>query len=224
MFWKLLASNGHTFKGRVQRILLAFIMSFLIFVPFKLQAAPPIIMGGVTLYNDPLEEVVGHDFASLLGSLDGVSVHGFFRGNFYHDYFYYRFGFNTEIAFPKKVQDGGLTYKLSQKRVEIPITIGASLWTAKSRFYMGAGVSFNFYELVVDLDSGAKQRFQVRGLARTQHIGLMFDLTKKLRFYIEMNWLQAPIKGKHKIENFGETSIIISPNYHRIYLGIGWSL
>ena len=218
----LLISRMMRFNSK--HILLVLTISFLTPGNFKLDAAPPIIMGGVAWYNDPIEDVVGNDFASLLGNLDGVALHGFFRGNFYHDYFYYRFGFNTEIAFPKKVKDGDLTYKLNQTRAEIPVTIGASLWTPISRFYMGAGFSFNFYELVVDLEQGAKQRFLARGLARTQHIGLMFNLTKKLRFYIEMNWLQASIKGRHKIEEFGETNLILSPNYHRLYFGVGWQL
>ena len=187
-----------------------------------LYSAPPTYKLGASLYNDDLEPVIG-DLADSIGNIEGLSSHAFYRKAFYNNLFFYRGGISIDYAFPKKVDNFGTEYTLSQYRMELPFVIGASQWTARSRIYLGAGFSFNYYQLDIVIEDKFEQQYTALGISSNQVLGILVDYTKKTQVYLELNWLEASMKGEYKAGK-DKIDLFINPKYQRVYFGISRKL
>ena len=180
----------------------------------------PLFGTSATWYSDPTDSVVGNDLSRVTGNVDGFSMKLYMRDTFFKEYFFYRIGCSGDISIPKTIIDGSIEYKMAQRRAEIPLTMGASLWTKNSRFYLGFGFSYNFYELSFKINRGADQIFKADGLARVVYLGLLFDLTPKIKFHTELIFLESAIKGENEFVNVESVDLVINPRYTRVYIGI----
>ena len=183
-----------------------------------LHSAPPTYKVGASLYNDDLEPVIG-ELAASLGNIEGLSAHLFYRKDFHKELFFYRGGLSLDFSLPKKVNNFGTDYALSQNRIEIPFVIGASHWTSQSRIYLGTGLSLNYYRLDIRIDDKFGQQYSAVGLAWSQVFGILINYNKNTKIYMEINWLEASMKGQYKTGR-DKLDLFINPKYQRVYFGI----
>ena len=170
-------------------------------------------------YKDSIRQVAGESLANSLGDVEGLAGQALYRNTFYKQLFYYMYGFGLDIGFPKTINDYDEQYTVDNNRLEVPFLIGTSVWTSKSRIYLGTGYSFTRYELTIKHKLGSQQKYVGVGLGRVYHIGIIFPLSRTTSFYSEFHRKDISIKG-YISQSGDKRNVYMNPNSWRFYFGI----
>ncbi len=184
--------------------------------------ARPFYNAGLTIYNDPLAQVVGPELSYILGNIEGISLRASYNNYFAKRTFYYKLGLSLDKALAKKIEHQNITYTLDQYRIEAPLLVGMSFAVRSNRLYMGTGYAYNLYNLSVTLEGegnlGGEQVYRAAGLARVIQLGLAARYSARSSFYTEVNILDSSLKGSVDADG-SRSDILINPKYIRLYFG-----